>query len=259
MSTPLTATRSTFCSFACAFLLLLAGAATSEDTCLSCHSDPEFRVSNPALYEYHQNWLNSPHMHAGLSCVHCHGGDPTSTNPDQAHHPAGEDDIEWATRFRQIPETCGSCHSGMLREFSESRHSRVLRKEGAAHLGPNCVTCHGAMQAAGIGPDQVLKVCGQCHLEKEGLDSSIPERTETLLGRLVTIRRFQHYIALHGDDEQCQRIREQLKPRLSELIVAWHGFDLDRIDELSRPLLDELKQERELLRGRFRDRTPELR
>ena len=76
----------------------------TKNSCLDCHS---------ALLEplgiTQEKFSQDIHAQEGLTCANCHGGDPTSDDPDKAmSRKAG-----WKGKIdrKQIPPLCGSCHS----------------------------------------------------------------------------------------------------------------------------------------------------
>ena len=92
------------------------------------------------------------HAQKGLTCASCHGGDPTSDDPDKAmSKKAG-----WKGKIerKQIPELCGGCHSdpAYMRQFNPS-----LRTD---QLGQYRTSVHGKRFAA---EDAKVAVCTDCH------------------------------------------------------------------------------------------------
>ena len=67
--------------------------------CLNCHKDQV------------QLWMPSVHAQAGLTCVSCHGGNPTAT--DETAHSA--DNFKRPDNKKAIAELCASCHSDVRR------------------------------------------------------------------------------------------------------------------------------------------------
>jgi hypothetical protein len=63
--------------------------------------------------------------------------------------------------YQAVPEFCGKCHIGILKNYLESGHGKALKASG---LGPNCVTCHGShgIQKASIDIINEQR-CTQCH------------------------------------------------------------------------------------------------
>jgi hypothetical protein len=148
----------------CLYLLIIAlmiffiapavSAQGGETVCLDCHDSdimkPEFR-SIPA------EWRKSWHYQNDVSCHNCHGGDPK----DAEMAMSAERGFVGKPGYSQVPEFCGKCHIGILKNYLESGHGRALK---ASQSGPNCVTCHGShgIQKADINIINE-KRCSQCH------------------------------------------------------------------------------------------------
>jgi len=64
-------------------------------------------------------------------------------------------------KYAKVPEFCGKCHVGILKNFLESGHGKTLKASGK---GPNCVTCHGVhnIQKASINIISE-QLCTKCH------------------------------------------------------------------------------------------------
>ncbi len=92
------------------------------------------------------------HAQKGLTCASCHGGDPTSDDPDKAMNRT----TGWKGKIdrKQVPELCGSCHSdpAYIRQFNPS-----LRTD---QLSQYKTSVHGKRFAAG---DSKVAVCTDCH------------------------------------------------------------------------------------------------
>jgi hypothetical protein len=122
--------------------------------CLGCHDSdmvrPEFR-SIPA------EWKKSWHYRNSVSCHDCHGGDPQ----DATMAMSPERGFVGKPQYSQVPEFCGKCHIGILKNYLESGHGKALKRNQS---GPNCVTCHGSH---GILKAEINiineKRCSQCH------------------------------------------------------------------------------------------------
>jgi len=125
-----------------------------REVCIVCHDSdlikPEYR-GIPA--EWRQSW----HYQNGVSCRDCHGGDPK----DAAKAMLPERGFVGTPKYKAVPEFCGKCHIGILQNYLESGHGKVLKTTGK---GPNCVTCHGShnIQKADI---EIIneKLCATCH------------------------------------------------------------------------------------------------
>jgi hypothetical protein len=123
------------------------GYGQTTNSCLDCHS------ALPApLGVTQEQFSQDIHAQKGLTCASCHGGDPTSYDPDKAmSRKAG-----WKGKIdrKQVPELCGSCHSNpaYIRQFNPS-----LRTD---QLSQYRTSVHGKRLAAG---DTKVAVCTDCH------------------------------------------------------------------------------------------------
>lgn len=129
--------------------LALSGATaqTSSNSCLDCHS----ALPDP-LGVSQEKFSQDIHSQRGLTCASCHGGDPSSDDPDKAmSRKAG-----WKGKIdrKKIPELCGSCHSDptFMRQFNPS-----LRTDQLAQYH---TSVHGKRWSAG---DPKVAVCTDCH------------------------------------------------------------------------------------------------
>src|SRR6516225_6362393 len=87
----------------------------TPNSCLDCHS----ALAEP-MGVTQEKFSQDIHAQRGLTCASCHGGDPTSDDPDKAmNRKAG-----WKGKIdrKQIPPLCGSCHSdpAYMRQFNPS-------------------------------------------------------------------------------------------------------------------------------------------
>ncbi len=140
----------------------------AKNTCVDCHGD----LLEEAGLDVHRR--------AGLSCVNCHGGDPTAEDPERAKSrskgfvgkPKG-----WA-----VAQMCGSCHSDIermrvinprlptdqLAQYRTSEHGKRAQK-GNERVA-TCASCHGFH---GIRPvsdpgspankTRIVGTCTGCH------------------------------------------------------------------------------------------------
>ncbi len=130
-------------------------------TCTRCHSDIDF-VKQHALGAAisADGFKKSVHGQTGdVSCVSCHRGHDLRSLIDPK-----------STIFRSnIPQTCGSCHPDITKQFSASIHG-VLAARGR-NDSPTCTTCHGIHGIkTKIDPESpvnekriALTTCPQCH------------------------------------------------------------------------------------------------
>ncbi len=126
-----------------------------ESACIGCHA------SQPATREVPQKWRRTVHYENNVSCHDCHGGDPKDPSLAMSHQRG----FVGVPKPGEIPEFCGKCHLGILRNYLESGHGRALKLKGT---GPHCVTCHGShkeqryIQRASIA---IINegLCSRCH------------------------------------------------------------------------------------------------
>jgi len=131
-----------------------AGSQVQKDVCIECHSSD---MMKPETRDIPRKWETSWHSQNGISCHNCHGGDPK----DAENAMSPERGFVGTPKYAQVPEFCGKCHVGILKNFLESGHGQALKSSGK---GPNCVTCHGShgIQKANINIINE-KLCTRCH------------------------------------------------------------------------------------------------
>jgi cytochrome b subunit of formate dehydrogenase len=122
-------------------------------TCGQCHKD----MMEGYLSSVHARALLVSGLNSAPACSDCHGSHDIQrhTDPDAATSHAGS------------PKTCGSCHEGILKVWTESTHGQ-LWKEGKD--GPVCITCHQAHSIKDpttvTSREHMPNECGNCHEEK---------------------------------------------------------------------------------------------
>ena len=149
---------------------------SAEDRCTACHRElEEPRLKAPAV-----SAAEDIHHAQGVTCAGCHGGDPTSDEPDVAMDP--KKGFLGTFDPTRIPEMCGSCHSNasfMLRyapniptdqlaQYRTSKHGQALA--GGDVKVAVCSSCHGAHGVLApsdarspVYPTRIVETCGHCH------------------------------------------------------------------------------------------------
>ena len=138
-----------------------------ERVCLSCHlDDPGVRARMVPAAGFIAAYEESVHGAALLqgnaaaaNCVDCHG----------SHDMKHGSDPEARISREHLPETCGTCHTDIARQYTESVHGEVLRKGNRD--APVCTTCHGEHDIidasdprSPVAPANVsAQVCRPCH------------------------------------------------------------------------------------------------
>jgi hypothetical protein len=84
------------------------------------------------------DWENSIHKQRNIGCADCHGGDPTTADPNRSM--ASSAGYIGAPNRQNIPALCGSCHANVdmmrqydlptdqLSKYRESQHGQLLAK-----------------------------------------------------------------------------------------------------------------------------------
>jgi cytochrome b subunit of formate dehydrogenase len=161
-----------------------AGGAIKPESCTDCHGDVhtarrskdpdnsmtavnQIRTCGGCHKKMMKGYLASEHAHALLaagltgvapSCTSCHG---------TAHDIKKHDDAAAATSFAKTPETCGSCHKGVLERWNDSAHGKLW--QSGKHDGPVCTTCHEAHAIKAPDSAEMRQRfpsdCKNCHAE----------------------------------------------------------------------------------------------
>jgi len=220
-------------------------AEQAKDSCVECHSQASFLVTNKKLYDYFQRWNSSIHKQEGVTCVDCHGGNPQYSDKEKAH--GGNLDASSANsavNFRNIPRTCGGCHEDIYRGFRESDHFKHLITKDQVDQGPTCVTCHGSLNVEVLNVNTVEETCQKCHNEETGNSPENPKEARALLNRFLSIHRYYRYITKRGDPADTKRFFEEFDSQIHDLSVTWHTFDLEAIGKKTEGVLAELRAKR---------------
>ncbi|MBI4411517.1 MAG: hypothetical protein HY541_03420 [Deltaproteobacteria bacterium] len=215
----------------------------AENQCLVCHEQAAVRKNS--VHDYAE-WKGSPHASNNITCEMCHGGNAEEPSKAKAHAgiiPAG--DPKSPLYFSNLPETCGKCHEGELKQFRKSYHYSELKRTGR---GPNCATCHGVMATRILTPSELKETCSICHKERPIADEALV--TLNLASQAVEKLK-------KGVDDARQKGKEvgpaenslkALQKRLKELKVSWHSFNLPPLADEAKQLADTAREEVERLR-----------
>jgi hypothetical protein len=221
------------------------------NSCVDCHADDGFLVTNKKLYDYFQQWSRSVHHQEAVSCEDCHGGDPGSPDKATAHGKGvGAADPASGIHFENVSDTCGTCHDEILEGFSKSSHFEHVSKKKGEEQGPTCVTCHGSIDSEVLDVRTVSAACERCHNQKTDNHPDTPEKAQDALNRFLSIHRFYRYITIRAEPEEARLFIQQIEPLMEQLAVTWHTFDLDAIDGETSAVIKLLKEKRDEIRGR---------
>lgn len=134
----------------------------TEAYCLSCHSDPDLKMTLPSgeelsLYVSPEKLKDSIHSPLGIECEACH------TEIKTYPHPA----IDYETKrdlSRSYYLSCKKCHSAVYDKAQDSMHAQVSAEDPNA---PVCTDCHGShyVQTPDEPRSLISTTCSQCHSE----------------------------------------------------------------------------------------------
>jgi formate-dependent nitrite reductase cytochrome c552 subunit len=227
-----------------AFGATFLSSASSGNGCIDCHSNPDYYVQDRKLYTYYQDYIASPHKAAGLTCDFCHGGDPVATNMETAHKTILRiTDPASKLYYRNLPDTCGFCHSDKLAQFKQSKHFDALMHERSA---PSCTTCHSAMRPRPHYRDIVKQSCVTCHFDQNPRNLPlIAERADEFLHRLSIAKAYLDWMTGFYDEQgwplNSQQEIADISRKYDESVARVHRFDLVAMDESSAEILNQLE------------------
>lgn len=229
-------------------------AAGAGDSCVNCHSDPNFLVTNKKLYDYYQAWQVSAHKQEEVTCSDCHGGNPEAADKKGAHGgEVGGEAERSAVNFKNIPLTCGRCHEEIYEGYRKSDHFQHLEATGKELQGPNCVTCHESMNTAVLNVVTVKEACARCHNEENDNHPEIPERAKFILNRFLSIHRFYRYLSVRLEPAEAREFFQQVDKQIHALSIQWHNFDLGEVEHETWKVVDLLRAKRDMVKRRLKE------
>ena len=236
----------------------VASGAEQQNSCESCHGNPDFLVTNKKLYDYYQEWSGSVHRQEDVACDDCHGGDSSNSDKLASHGDGlGASDVKSGIYYKNVVDTCGTCHEDVLEGFQQSDHFERVEKKEDKEQGPTCVTCHGSINSEVLDVNTVADACARCHNEKTDNHPDTPEEAKRILNRFLSISRFYRYITIRAEPEEAKTFFEKIDPKMQHLAMTWHSFDLEKIDEETREMLAVLTAKRKEIRARRKKATEE--
>ena len=131
--------------------------AQSNEECLMCHDDPDFKakISGRTILLHVNQKSFTASVHGDLDCVDCH----ENYDADDVPHVSERAKVE-----------CGSCHDDVQELYVECLHGKAKAKGDP--LAPLCQDCHGKHDILPVGdhfsavaPMKIPFLCGKCHRE----------------------------------------------------------------------------------------------
>lgn len=166
-------------------------------TCGRCHADPEIvQRHRIPIKDPLKAYLRSIHGRFAMAgrdsvatCGSCHGNHKifAANNPDSKAF------------YRNIPQTCGTCHATIASEFEQSVHGVAVAR--GSRDAPVCTDCHSehaielpSEGTAATSPQKMaVETCGRCHAS-----TRITEKYGMRSGRLSTFTDSYHGLALRS-------------------------------------------------------------
>lgn len=140
--------------------------------CGGCHSKPSRMRQYNLRTDQLELYLISEHgrrLKAGdknvATCVSCHG----------SHEVYNVNDPISPVYRSNVPATCAGCHANgeymkgydiptdQFAEYEAGYHGSLLLEKNNFKV-PTCADCHGIHGASPPGPEEVVSVCGNCHV-----------------------------------------------------------------------------------------------
>lgn len=149
-------------SFIALLIVLTAPPAVAQTTtsrCAECHFANMASVPSPL---HLGDWQQSAHARRDVGCDKCHGGDPSTFQPAEAHRGVlGPDNPASPVYRANLVRTCAPCHERNATAFGASLHQILVPADD--QRAPTCVTCHGVMRARVPSPAALEARCATCH------------------------------------------------------------------------------------------------
>ena len=229
--------------------------APTTSSCITCHSDPNFLVTNKKLYDYYRLWEQSIHGHEGVACSDCHNGNPELPTKKGAHGAQGMAAANQSSpvNYKNVPQTCAQCHEEFYNDYIKSKHYKESMVKEKTRRGPNCVTCHGSVNTSVLNVNTVRSTCELCHNEKTNNHPDIPDRAAAVLNKFLSVQRFYNYLAKKGDFLKAPGAVDVIDKMKTNIFVDWHTFELDMIEKRTVDLLDIMKVKRNEIRSHFNE------
>ena len=202
---------------------------------LDCHATT---IDEIAKSNYEQ-WTHSKHALFNVTCDNCHSGNSSSDVKEIAHTGVSRSSETNSTVFyRNVPETCGKCHSNELNQFKDSLHYQRLK---ALKQAPTCDTCHEPHEFKVLNNTEFQDLCSSCHNTEMKIAPDIPEKA---------VNAFENAEKLKNEIRKAQEAIKQAKQQGKDVSVAqkeldsaiaiqdnlpilWHSFNLPHFQNVT--------------------------
>ncbi len=200
---------------------------------LECHED----VIRKQATDNFQQWSDSLHSQYYVTCDACHGGNPEAETKAGAHASMkNSSDPNSTIYFKNIPDTCGKCHSDVLANFKNTMHYQRLRAESRA---PSCITCHQPHTFKVLKASELTNVCSVCHNPKDNIaPPEVPneakqalEKQNELQDEILKAKNAVAQAKTEGMDVYTAQMDiDAAVAVMNNAPTLWHGFNLKDFD-----------------------------
>ncbi|PWB50331.1 MAG: hypothetical protein C3F06_12220 [Candidatus Methanoperedenaceae archaeon] len=249
------------------FLFAIFAGAAADNSCLDCHekltafSEKEKELNdirikhlqrdvacsidchattiNEIAKSNYEQWTHSKHALFNITCDNCHNGNSSSDVKEMAHIGVLRSSETNSTVFyRNVPETCGKCHSDEFNQFKDSLHYQRLK---ALKQAPTCDTCHEPHEFKVLNKTQFQDICSSCHNTEMKIAPDIPEKavnafenTEKLKNEIRTAEDAIKQARQQGKDVSvAQKELDSAIAIRDNLPILWHGFNLPHFQNVT--------------------------
>ncbi len=186
-----------------------------------------------------EQWTKSKHAMFNVTCDNCHGGNPGSDVKETAHTGIRRSSDSNSTVFyRNVPETCGKCHSEELNQFRNSLHYQRLK---ALRQAPTCDTCHSPHEfKIVLNSSELHNLCSTCHNTDMKIAPDVPDTAVTVLGNAGKLK--NEIIKAQSAIKQAKQAGKDVSNAQKDLDTAisiqdhlpvlWHGFNLENFENV---------------------------
>ncbi len=202
---------------------------------LECHTAT---LSKFAKNNYNQ-WTKSKHAMFNVTCDNCHGGDPGSNIKEKAHTGVQLSSNPNSTIFyRNVPQTCGKCHTEELNQFKNSLHYQRLE---ALEQAPSCDTCHQPHEFHVLNVSELNDVCSNCHNLEMRIAPDVPDKAIAALEGAQNLKNETRkafdaikYAKQQGKDvTAAQKNLDSAIAIQDHLPILWHSFNLQNFENVT--------------------------
>ena len=220
-----------------------------NDRCIACHQG--------GASAHIEEWQQSVHARAGITCVSCHVRSQDHVNA------AGVGAAACPAEHQNAMVICEQCHRDVGQAFRESLH---YRNAARGPVTPTCVDCHATAGGAILSGDLIPRRCAACHGASGAAGNAwVTEKAPDLLQLLRRVTLARTVVAEHldqlgrlgGDVTVFRTEMGRVDASFRDIPIEWHRFNLKDAEAHSRHALDILESLHERLGRRLAQRETE--